>query len=188
MNGRSRIHPDDIQPAKLAIEHYLSGEREAYGPNSDSCVRMATTCGFRPKGKIVSRDEKGNTTRFVGTHSDITEQVRAENEIRRRAGELAALLNSSQSLAATLNLEIVLQTTTDSITELMELQSAAIYLLEGETLCLGATSPALPPQFPEEFRRAPLADHPHIREVITTGLPIFLPTQRPPISRQRNEP
>ena len=106
---------------------------------------------------------------------DITERVQAEDEIRRRAGELTALLKSSQSLAATLNLEIVLQTTTESITELMELQSAAIYLLEGETLYLGATSPALPPQFPEEFRRAPLADHPHIREVITTGLPIFLP-------------
>ena len=69
----------------------------------------------------------------------------------------------------------MLQTTTDSITELMELQSAAIYLLEGETLYLGATSPALPPQFPEEFRRAPLADRPHIREAITTGLPVFLP-------------
>jgi len=112
---------------------------------------------------------------FVANIIDITERKQAENEIRHRAGELAALLKSSQSLAATLNLEIVLQTTTDSITELMELQSAAIYLLEGETLYLGATSPALPPQFSEEFRRASLADHPHIREAITTGLPVFLP-------------
>jgi GAF domain-containing protein len=69
----------------------------------------------------------------------------------------------------------MLQAITDSVTERMEMQSATIYLLEGETLYLGATSPALPPQFPEEFRRAPLADHPHIREAIATGLPVFLP-------------
>jgi signal transduction histidine kinase len=93
----------------------------------------------------------------------------------RRADELAALLEASETLAATLDLETVLQTTTDRVARLAGLKSAAIYLLEGETLYLGATSPALPPRFPEEFRRAPLTDHPHIHEAITSGLPVFLP-------------
>ncbi|MCL4559275.1 MAG: PAS domain S-box protein [Chloroflexi bacterium] len=106
---------------------------------------------------------------------DITERRRAEDEVRQRAGELTALLKSSQELTTTLELGTVLQTTADSVTELMELERAAIYLLEGETLYLGATSPDLPPQVPEEFRFAPLTGHPHIREAITTGLPVFLP-------------
>ncbi len=92
----------------------------------------------------------------------------------RQTRELTALLRSSQILASTLDMETVLQTTTDCITELMDLPSAAIYLLEGETLFLGATSPPLPPLFPDEFRRAPLSDHPHIREAITTCRPVFI--------------
>ena len=103
----------------------------------------------------------------------ITERKHAEEELRIRSRELSVLLNSSKSLA-TLNLETVLQRTTDSITELMELKSSAIYLLEGEILFLGATSPALPPDFPEEFRRAPLSDHPHINRAILSLMPVFI--------------
>jgi signal transduction histidine kinase len=104
----------------------------------------------------------------------IAERKLGEEELRIRSRELSVLLNSSKSLA-TLKLETVLQRTTDSITELMDLQSSAIYLLEGETLFLGATSPALPSDFPEEFRRAPLSDHPHINRAIFSLLPVFIP-------------
>jgi signal transduction histidine kinase len=104
----------------------------------------------------------------------IKERQHGEEELRIRSRELSVLLNTSKSLA-TLKLETVLQRTTESITELMDLQSSAIYLLEGETLFLGATSPALPPDFPEEFRRAPLCDHPHINRAIVSLLPVFIP-------------
>lgn len=89
--------------------------------------------------------------------------------------ELVTLLKVSQELAATLDLKSVLQTTTDRVTELSELKSAAVYLLDGETLRLWAATPPLPPQFPEELRNAPLVHHPHIRAAITTGMPVFIP-------------
>ena len=89
--------------------------------------------------------------------------------------ELVTLLKVSQELAATLDLQRVLQTATDRVTELSELKSAAIYLLDGEILHLWATTPPLSPQFPEELRNAPLANHPHIRKAITTGMPVFMP-------------
>lgn len=91
------------------------------------------------------------------------------------AEDLAALLEVSQELVATLDLQHVLQTTTNRIAELSELKSAAVYLLDGETLRLWATTPPLPQNFPDELRNAPLADHPHIREAMTTGMPVFLP-------------
>ncbi|MBI5021971.1 MAG: PAS domain S-box protein [Ignavibacteriales bacterium] len=105
---------------------------------------------------------------------NITERKSAEEEIIKHSKELRALLKSSQSIAGTLNLETILQTSTDSIIELMELKSAAIYLLKGEMLHLGATSPELPPGFPVEFRGAMLVDHPHIQKAITTSQPVII--------------
>lgn len=105
---------------------------------------------------------------------EITYRKGAEEDILRHSREFATLLRISQEFATTLDLAKILQMTTDRVTELNELKSSAIYLLEGETLHLWATTPPLPPQFPDELRNAPLADHPHIHKVITTGLPVFL--------------
>ena len=121
------------------------------------------------------RDAQGQIVQSRSMVVNITERVRADEEIRRRAKEQAALLEVSEALATTLDLETVLQTSINGAIDLMELGSGAIYLLEGETLYLGATTPPLPPQFPEELRRAPLSDHPHIHEALTTGRPVILP-------------
>lgn len=105
----------------------------------------------------------------------LAQSNRSLEESKLKDAELVTLLEVSQELTATLDLQRVLQTTTDRVTELSELKSAAVYLLDGETLRLWATTPPLPPEFPEELRNAPLADHPHIREAIATGMPVFLP-------------
>ncbi|MDH4234328.1 MAG: EAL domain-containing protein [Gallionella sp.] len=88
--------------------------------------------------------------------------------------KLVTLLKVSQELAGSLDLQHVLQTTTDRITKLSELKSAAVYLLDGETLRLWATTPPLPPQFPEALRNARLADHPHIYKAISGRMPVFI--------------
>jgi PAS domain S-box-containing protein len=104
----------------------------------------------------------------------IGERSRAENELRNRTNELSALLKCSQSLSASLDVGTVLQSTTDNITALMDLPSSAIYLLKNDLLYLGATSPSLPPNFPDELRCAQLSDHPHIQQAITSAQPVFL--------------
>jgi len=104
----------------------------------------------------------------------LAESQRVAEELDRRAKELSSLLRVSQALSATLDLETVLQTTTDSAIELLGMGSAAIYLVEGEQLCLRATTPPLPPQLPEAFRIARLHDHPHIEKCVSTRLPIIL--------------
>lgn len=119
--------------------------------------------------------------RFIGRHSNnrnITERRRAEEELRHRTQGLQTLLEVSRNLATTLDLEVVLQTTTDGVTKLFGLDTAAIYLLDGDVLRLGATTPPLPPGFPEDLRNAPLSDHPHIRKTITSGEPVLVPDMR----------
>ena len=98
--------------------------------------------------------------------------------LRRRAAGLATLVEVSGALAVTLDLGEVLQTTTDGMCRLAGFDTAAVYLLDGQTLRLGATTPRLPPDFPEALRLAPLADHPHICRTLADGAPVFVPDAR----------
>lgn len=90
-------------------------------------------------------------------------------------GDLSALLRVSLALAETLDLDEVLKTAIEGAVEVLGLGTGAIYRIVGEDLYLGATTPALPSDFPDELRRAPLRDHPHIVEAITTSTPVFIP-------------
>ena len=106
---------------------------------------------------------------------DISERKRVDSLMRQHAKRLLALLRSSQTISTSLDIETVLQKSTDNIIELTDLQSAAIYTVEDMSIRLGATSPALPPNFPEEYRRALLKDHPHIDRAMTTAHAVFVP-------------
>ena len=61
-----------------------------------------------------------------------------------------------------------------AVTRLIGLDTAAVYLLEDRSLHLWATTPPLPPEFPDALRIASLADHPHIQKTITSKEPIFI--------------
>jgi PAS domain S-box-containing protein len=98
-----------------------------------------------------------------------------QDALRDRNRELATLLEVSRRLAATLQLDEVLQAATDGVTRLHALKTAAVYLGEGDVLRLSATTPPLPPRFPDDLRLVALADHPHLREAVTSGAPVFLP-------------
>jgi len=119
--------------------------------------------------------EAGGITGSISFGIDITERRKAEEHLRRRTEGLGILLEVSRNLAATLDVTSVLQAATDGVTRLFGLDSAAVYLLEGDSLGLGATTPPLPPGFPEGLRSAPLASHPHIGRALSSGLPLFVP-------------
>jgi signal transduction histidine kinase len=86
--------------------------------------------------------------------------------------ELNILIKISQNIISTLDFEKILQTISDGMSELLEIETAAIYLLEkDDILRLGATTPPLNPQMPEELRKALLTNHPHIQKAIRTQQP-----------------
>ena len=92
--------------------------------------------------------------------------------------ELSTLLKVSSSLASTMNLDEVLQIAIESVTDLISLETGAIYTLENGALYMGATTPPIPPRFPEELRRANLRDHPHIQDAISTNAPVYVEDAR----------
>ena len=90
-------------------------------------------------------------------------------------GELSTLLEISQVISETLDMQVVLQAVIDGAAKLADLHSGALYLLNDRELYLGATTPPLPPNFPEEFRRANLNDHPHIQRTFDDLAPTVIP-------------
>lgn len=87
---------------------------------------------------------------------------------------LSALLKVSLALSGTLDLREVLQEAVEGAVEVLELDSGAIYLLDGPYIVLGATTPALPADVPNEARRAELANHPRIRQAIDRAQPVLI--------------
>jgi len=104
--------------------------------------------------------------RKLGTYEELTKQISAK--------EMSTLLKVSSSLASTMELSAVLQIAIESVADLLGLGSGAIYTLEDESLTLGATTPPLPADFPNDLRLAFLKDHPHIKRTITTKKPVYL--------------
>lgn len=93
---------------------------------------------------------------------------------RLQAKELSTLLKVTSSLVSTMDLGEVLQIAIESTTGLLELDTGAIYTLDDGHLYLGATTPPLPPEYPEELRFASLRDHPHINTTILTRAPVYI--------------
>ena len=119
----------------------------------------------------------GSTLLFSIVH-DITERRRVEEERQARSRQLAALLEASQALTESLNLAEVSQKIVDKAADVLGMEKAALYLVEGEHLYLSAATSPLPAELPEELRRATLAQHPHLAEALSTGRTVVLPDSR----------
>lgn len=87
------------------------------------------------------------------------------------SSDLSRLLQVSRALAASLELDEVLQTAIESAVGALGLETGAIYLLDGEDLTLGATTPPLPTGFPDALRRAPLEGHPNVARCLAEREP-----------------
>lgn len=97
-----------------------------------------------------------------------------EGAPRIRSSELDALLKVSTALTSSLELGEVLQAAIDGAIDVLDLDTGAIYLLEQDELVLGATTPPLPPRFPQHYSRALLSDHPHAQRSLESGDTVFV--------------
>jgi PAS domain S-box-containing protein len=130
---------------------------------------------FNDEDEVRLLDEMGLDISFaLDILETEAERKQAEEEIQSRSRQLSALLEASQSLTESLNLAQTLQKITDKVVDVLRVEKTAIYLADGEHLYLGASTPPLPPEFPETLRRAMPADHPHIAEALVTGQSVIV--------------
>ena len=136
----------------------------------------------------------GRIVGMVGVMRDITERERAEEEIRQRNRELAAinyelslLLEASQAVSSSLELDEVLQIVAQKLTELAGAVCCRVALLDetGENLTIHGAYPtreALDWE-PGIGQRYPVAASPWRQKVIDTGEPmVWHRDESPPLS------
>lgn len=102
----------------------------------------------------------------------------AKTIARNTSRMMAAILDVSRRLVATLDLQTILQTASDHLSRLTGMDAGALYLLDGDTIVMAAATPEIPPDFPAEYRSAPRSDHPHIAVALERQQPLVVPDTR----------
>ena len=79
------VHPDDLPMAMDALKKHMEG----LNPQYEAELRMLSKAGdwhwVMTRGRVTERDAQGRPTRLTGTHLDVTERRRAQEEIERLA-------------------------------------------------------------------------------------------------------
>ena len=77
-----RIHPDDRQAVLASSADYIAGKTASYEPEYRLRCKDGSYKWILSRGMIVSRDPSGKPLRTIGTHTDITERKRIEEQLR----------------------------------------------------------------------------------------------------------
>lgn len=77
-----RVHPDDKKMVYGEIEKHFRGETDVYVSEHRVLCKDGTYKWILDRGKIIKRTDEGKPLRVIGTHTDITERKRAEEELR----------------------------------------------------------------------------------------------------------
>jgi PAS domain S-box-containing protein len=115
---------------KLLHEHGSVADFEFEIRRKDGEVRTVM------ESSIAVRDSAGNVTAFQGFLLDITDRIRAEQEIRRRNRELLVLNSIAQTLIESMDLSDSLHRALRQLSELFGLDASSLYLFSEKTLSL----------------------------------------------------
>jgi PAS domain S-box-containing protein len=100
---QDRLHGDDLDRVRSGIDDYLSGQTPEYRMEFRLRHKDGTWRWIMSRG-IALREADGRAFRVAGTHTDITEGVRAaerlESEVAERTAELRAARDRAESSAA----------------------------------------------------------------------------------------
>jgi PAS domain S-box-containing protein len=81
----SRVHPDDYLEVMRALDNHLSGNSPYYQTEHRLRAKNGEWRWVLVNGKVVGRADDGTPLRVMGTHIDVTDRKRSEEEIRKLA-------------------------------------------------------------------------------------------------------
>ena len=77
-----RIHPEDLPMARADRDAYFAGRTQTYASERRMQCKDGSWKWILSRGMVVARDAQGKPLRMIGTHTDITERHRREEELR----------------------------------------------------------------------------------------------------------
>ncbi|MBE0627106.1 MAG: PAS domain S-box protein [Burkholderiales bacterium] len=141
----SRIHPEDLQRVMVDVKACTEGTRTTYANERRMRCKDGSWLWVLARGKVVSRSPDGRPLRMIGTHTDITERKRAEQELHQRTVELSLHNQILQLISQDIALPDVLDEFARKVDALHPAMLTSILLLDadGKHLRHGA-APSLP--------------------------------------------
>jgi PAS domain S-box-containing protein len=126
-----RIHPDDAERAMATVQAHLNGETPVYQlehrlRHKDGSYRWILARG------IAIRDASGKPYRLAGSHTDITERKRAEEDVRRQNEYLAALHETALGVMGRLDIMELLEAIVERSLRLIGASYGWVYLVAPE--------------------------------------------------------
>jgi PAS domain S-box-containing protein len=121
----------------------------------------------------VTRFPYGKPARLVIAHEDISERKFGEQALRRAHTQLTTLLEISQTVVSTLNLNTLLDLILTRLASVIRYSAAAVVTLEQNDLVVQAyRGPMLPAE--QSFGQFPMTKFREIRRLIISKQPIFI--------------
>jgi PAS domain S-box-containing protein len=104
------VHPDDKLPAMEGVEAFLAGELGKFEIEFRMRHKDGHYVDVLSRAFGVHEAPGGPVVRIVGTHVDITERKRVEEEVRRQSEYLAALHETTLGVISRLDIAELLET------------------------------------------------------------------------------
>ena len=135
-----RVHPDDRERVLATLKSYLAGRSPAYELEHRLLHKDGTYRWICARG-AAARDATGRAIRLAGSHEDITERKRIEEELKEtsrmleqrveeRTRELSALLEVSHNVASMLELKPLLGLILSQLKTVVDYHGAAVLAAE----------------------------------------------------------
>jgi len=96
---QSRIHSEDWEYIQAELQKHFDGQTPVYGSEHRLRTRDGSYKWILDRGKVIKRDEEGQVLRVIGTHTDITEIKKVQEDLSRTRGQLKAILDNLPFLA-----------------------------------------------------------------------------------------
>jgi PAS domain S-box-containing protein len=143
------IHPDDYPNVIGALDYHLAGNSPYYQVEHRLRAKNGEWKWVSASGKVVSRAANGKVLRVIGTHLDVTDRKRSEEEIRK----LALVAQNTDNAVIITDAEGHIEWVNDSFTRISGYSAAeAVGRKSGQVLQGHATDPAAVEQMREAIR------------------------------------
>jgi len=91
----SGVHPEDWPRVQKALKDYFNGVVPEYEAEFRSSTKSGEWIWILDRGKVFTRDEKGQPQRMVGTELDITQRKHLEEDLRLSEAKSSGIVSIS---------------------------------------------------------------------------------------------
>jgi PAS domain S-box-containing protein len=100
-----RVHPDDLEQVYKDLTAHMEGKVESYQNEHRVLCKNGSYKWIFDRGIIVKKDELGNPLRLIGTHTDIDERKKSQEELKKSNIKFNSIYNYSLDAIVLLDTE-----------------------------------------------------------------------------------